>query len=98
MIAKTDTPSPEIAFRSEKVGYLSHFSRGQSGTVVDLILEPELQGRLMGMGLFVGTRFRVLQGGNPSEKKSSTQPMLLAIGDTRIALGPSIASKILVEK
>jgi Fe2+ transport system protein FeoA len=98
MIVKTDTPSPETAFRSEKVVYLSHFSQGKSGTVVDLILEPELQGRLMGMGLFVGTRFRVLQGGNSSEKKSSNQPMLLAIGDTRIALGRSIASKILVEE
>ncbi|MDR2705876.1 MAG: ferrous iron transport protein A [Planctomycetaceae bacterium] len=98
MIAKTDTPSPEIAFRSEKVDYLSHFSQGQCGTVVDLILEPELQGRLMGMGMFVGTRFRVLQSGNSSKTKSSTQPMLLAIGDTRIALGRSIASKILVEK
>lgn len=98
MIAKTDTPSPETAFRSEKVGYLSHFSQGESGTVVDLILEPELQGRLMGMGLFVGTRFRVLQSGNSSKTQSSTQPMLLAIGDTRIALGRSITSKILVEK
>jgi Fe2+ transport system protein FeoA len=98
MIAKTDTPSLEIAFRSEKVDSLSHFSQGQSGTVVDLILEPELQGRLMGMGLFVGTRFRVLQGGNSSKNKSSTQPMLLAIGDTRIALGRSITSKILVEE
>jgi Fe2+ transport system protein FeoA len=98
MIAKTDIPSPETAFRSEKVDYLSHFSQGQSGTVVDLILEPELQGRLMGMGLFVGTRFRVLQSGNSSKTKSSTQPMLLAIGDTRIALGRSITSKILVEE
>jgi Fe2+ transport system protein FeoA len=98
MIAKTDTSSAAMVFRSEKVGYLSHFSQGQSGTVVDLILEPELQGRLMGMGLFVGTRFRVLQGGNSSEKKTSNQPMLIAIGDTRIALGHSIASKILAEE
>ncbi|MDR2438748.1 MAG: ferrous iron transport protein A [Planctomycetaceae bacterium] len=98
MIANIDSPTPETAFRSEKVDYLSHFSEGQSGTIVDLILEPELQGRLMGMGLFAGTRFRVLQGGNSSKTKSSARPILLAIGDTRIALGQSVASKILVEK
>jgi ferrous iron transport protein A len=96
MIAKTDISSPETAFRSEKVNYLSHFSQGESGTIVDLTVEPELQGRLMGMGLFVGTRFRVLQGGTTTS--ASTRPILLAIGDTRIALGQSIASKILVEK
>jgi Fe2+ transport system protein FeoA len=88
-----NTPRLEIAFRSEKVDYLNHFSQGESGTVVDLIVDPELQGRLMGMGLFVGTRFHILQKG-----KTSTQPMLLAIGETRIALGPSIASNILVER
>ncbi|MDR1271140.1 MAG: ferrous iron transport protein A [Planctomycetaceae bacterium] len=98
MIAKTDTSSPETAFRSEKVNYLSHFSQGESGTIVDLTVEPELQGRLMGMGLFVGTRFRVLQGGTTTTTSASTRPILLAIGDTRIALGQSIASKILVEK
>ncbi|MDR2117490.1 MAG: ferrous iron transport protein A [Planctomycetaceae bacterium] len=98
MIANIDSPTPEIAFRSEKVDYLCHFSEGQSGTIVDLILEPELQGRLMGMGLFTGTRFRVLQGGNASKTKPSSRPILLAIGNTRIAIGHSIASKILVEK
>jgi Fe2+ transport system protein FeoA len=61
--------------------------------VVDLIVDPELQGRLMGMGLFVGTRFRILQRG-----KTSTQPALLAIGDTRITLGLSIVSNMLVER
>ncbi|MDR3196499.1 MAG: ferrous iron transport protein A [Planctomycetaceae bacterium] len=93
-----EPPKPETAFRSEKVDYLCHFSEGQSGTIVDLILEPELQGRLMGMGIFAGTRFRVLQGGNTSKTKPSSRPMLLAIGNTRIALGHSIASKILVEQ
>ncbi|MDR0337936.1 MAG: ferrous iron transport protein A [Planctomycetaceae bacterium] len=91
---KTNDPTLETAFRSEKVGYLCHFPQGQSGTIVDLVVEPELQGRLMGMGLFVGTRFRVLQKGSDA---ASTRPILLAIGDTRIALGRSIASKILVE-
>ncbi|MDR1963840.1 MAG: ferrous iron transport protein A [Planctomycetaceae bacterium] len=96
MISKLDTP--ETAFRSDKVEYLSHFSQGQCGTIVDMIVEPELQGRLMGMGLFIGTRFQVLQGGKLPKTPSSDRPILLAIGETRIALGRSIASKILVEK
>jgi Fe2+ transport system protein FeoA len=93
MIAENKTSSLETVFRSEKVDYLSRFTQGQSGTIVEMVAEPELQGRLMGMGLFVGTRFRVLQGGNRPH-----QPMLIAIGETRIALGSSIASQILVEK
>ena len=83
---------PEKAFRSEKVNYLSLFPQGSGGTIVDMTTEPELQGRLMGMGLFIGTRFQLLQGGGDSSK-----PLLLAIGDTRIALGPEIAKTILVE-
>ncbi len=53
---------------------------------------PDLQGRLMGMGLFVGTRFQLLQGGC-----ASTKPLILAVGETRIALGPEIARMIVVE-
>ncbi len=83
----------ENSFRSEKVGYLSRFPTGQTGTVVDMNAESELQGRLMGMGLFVGTRFHLLQGGGGSRK-----PVLLAVGETRIALGPEIATTILVEE
>jgi Fe2+ transport system protein FeoA len=85
--------TPETIFRSEKVDSLSHFTRGQSGTIVEMVVEPELQGRLMGMGLFVGTRFHVIQNGSRNQ-----QPMLIAIGETRIALGPSITSQILVEE
>ena len=83
----------EKGFRSDKVDYLSRFPTGASGTIVDMNTESELQGRLMGMGLFVGTRFQLLQGGAGSQK-----PLLLAVGETRIALGPEIADTILVEK
>ncbi len=82
----------EKSFRSEKIGYLSRFPAGAAGTIVDVNAESDLQGRLMGMGLFVGTRFRLLQGGGGSRK-----PLLLAVGETRIALGPEIARSILVE-
>lgn len=89
----SDKTDAEQIFRNHKVDSLDRFSKGFCGTVVDMNAEPELQGRLMGMGLFVGTRFRLLRGG-----KSSTEPLLLAIGETRIALGPDIARTILVEE
>jgi len=81
-----------MTFRSKKVDYLANFPPGAVGTVVDVNTETELQGRLMGMGLFVGVRFRLLQGGNGSRK-----PLLLAIGDTRIALGYELGRSILAE-
>ena len=82
-----------VSFRSEKVGFLTDFPTGGVGTIVDIDTETELQGRLMGMGLFVGAQFRLLQGGNRSR-----QPLLLAIGDTRIALGCELGRCILVEQ
>jgi Fe2+ transport system protein FeoA len=86
-------PTPETVFRSDKVIYLNSFPQGESGTIVDLTADAELQGRLMGMGMFIGTQFKLLQGGLASRK-----PLLIAIGETRIALGPEIAGTILVEK
>lgn len=87
------TATLEKGFRSDKVDYLIRFFQGDSGTIVDMNTDPELQGRLMGMGLFIGTKFKLLQGGD-----SSRIPILLAVGETRIALGPEIAETILVEK
>ncbi len=89
---KRPAGSLETSFRSEKVDYLSCFPAGQVGTIVDMNAENDLQGRLMGLGLFVGTRFRLLQGGG------FAKPVLLAVGETRIALGPEIARTILVEE
>lgn len=85
--------SLEKGFQSDKTTCLCSFPTGAGGTVVDMTTEPELQGRLMGMGLFVGTRFQLLQGGCGSRK-----PLLLAVGETRIAIGPEIARTIVVEQ
>jgi len=83
----------ERCFRSDRVGSLSRFPNGSHGTVVDVIADVELQGRLMGMGLFVGTRFQLLRSGTIA----SNIPFLLAIGETRVALDHRIAELILVE-
>ena len=80
-------------YRSAKAGSLSQFPGGVHGTVVDVIADVELQGRLMGLGLLTGTRFQLLRSGTVD----SNIPFLLAIGETRIALDHSIAELILVE-
>ncbi len=86
------TSDLERGFRSAKTTFLSQLPVGSQGTVIDLATSPDLQGRLMGMGLFVGTRFQLLQGGEQSK-----WPLILAIGETRIALGPGVANMIVVE-
>jgi Fe2+ transport system protein FeoA len=83
----------ERGFRSEKTCPLNRFPDGLHGTVVDVTADAELQGRLMGMGLFVGTRFRLLRSGT----NNPAIPFLLAIGETRVAVGHEIAGMILVE-
>jgi len=72
---------------------LSRFPNGLHGTVVDVMADAELQGRLMGMGLFVGTRFQLLRSGATTPQI----PFLIAVGETRIAFDHEIAETILVE-
>jgi len=76
---------------------LSRFPNGLQGTIADVIADAELQGRLMGMGLFIGTRFQLLQGGRQGGTAVGSLPLVIAIGETRIALGRAIAEMILVE-
>jgi len=83
----------ENSFRAQSANALSRFPNGLHGTVVDVIADTELQGRLMGMGLFIGTRFQLLRSGATTPKI----PFLLAIGETRIAIDHDIAKTILVE-
>ena len=85
--------SIERSFRSNQIDSLSRFPDGLHGTIVDVTTNAELQGRLMGMGLFVGTRFQLLRSGTIN----SNIPFLLAIGETRIAVDREIAEMILVE-
>ena len=81
------------SFHSDRVGSLSRFPNGSHGTIVDVIADMELQGRLMGMELFTGTRFQLLRSGTVA----SNIPFLLAIGETRGALDHRIAELILVK-
>ena len=92
-ILRMESRHIEKSFRSEQVCSLDRFCDGRHGTIVDLTTDTELQGRLMGMGLFIGTRFQLLRSGT----MTSRIPFQLAIGETRIAIDYEIADKILVE-
>ena len=61
-------------------------------TIVAVTASNELQGRLMGMGLTVGSIVEVFQSHYRGKK-----PLLISVGETRIAIGADIAKMILVE-
>ena len=91
--AAMESKNIEKSFRSEHVCSLDRFYDGLYGTIVDITADAELQGRLMGMGLFIGTRFQLLRNGS----RTSRTPSLLAVGETRIAADCEITDKIFVE-
>ncbi len=87
MITSTDS------FKSTHIQDLARIPAGETATIVAINTEQELQGRLMGMGLFVGTKVDILRGG-----QGKSGPLLVGIGNTRLALGRDVASTILVEE
>lgn len=72
---------------------LNNVTSGKTVTVVAIKAEQELLGRLMGLGIFVGTKLVLFRGG-----KTQAGPLLLGVENTRIALGREIAKSILVEE
>ena len=71
---------------------LGHLTAGECATVVGIQAENALQGRLMGMGLRVGARVRVLHVTGRWRRVYR-----LATGHTRLALGHVLANSVLVE-
>ena len=78
------------SLKSAKICKLDSLSTLQLATVVGLDTSNDLQGRLMGMGLTIGARVEVLQNGR-------FKPLLIGVGESRIAMGRDIAAMILVE-
>ena len=78
--------------KSRHICILDTLNTSDCATVVGLNTSNELQGRLMGMGLTVGVKVEVLQGGNGRFK-----PLLIGVGESRIAIGRDIAKMVLVE-
>jgi Fe2+ transport system protein FeoA len=70
---------------------LSALRARQEGTVIALEGGQECQARLVSMGVHVGCDLKVLHS---SEGQDS--PTLIAIGDTRLAIGREMLDSILV--
>ena len=84
---------PSISgLKSPRICVLDVLNTSDRATVVGLNTSSDLQGRLTGMGLTIGAKVEILQGGH-----SRFKPLLVGVGDTRIALGHDIAKMVLVE-
>jgi ferrous iron transport protein A len=71
---------------------LSGAGSGQRALVVGFQGGAEFQGRIVSMGLNIGSEVEVLSGCD-----SGKGPILVAVGETRLALGHGMADKIIVE-
>ena len=70
---------------------LSCLAVSEKATVIGIPTDPDLQGRLLGLGLFPGREIELQQG------SAGQRPLRIAIGNTRIAMSPEIADQIIVE-
>lgn len=70
---------------------LTQMREGEKGVVVDIQGGYGARQRLLSMGIAPGTKIFVLKSGNPG-------PYIIAIGNTRIALGKGVAEKIVVRR
>ncbi len=69
---------------------LSFLGEGESGTVVWVRAGRGLTGKLLSMGISPGARVRVL--------KSGPGPLLIEIGQTRMAISRGVAMKVVVRR
>ena len=70
---------------------LSAIAAGKTGTVVALTGGRQFQHRLSSMGIHVGCDIEILRSSNDQRG-----PILIAAGETRLAIGQGMADKILV--
>jgi len=78
--------------KSPHVRLLDSLNISNYATIVELNTSNELQNRLMGMGLTIGAKVEILHGGH-----SRFKPLVVGVGESRIAIGRDIAGMILVE-
>lgn len=69
---------------------LASLAAGASGVVVDMAGGHAFQDRLMSMGLLLGSTVRVVRAGGRG-------PTLVAVGETRLAVGRGMSEKVMVQ-
>jgi ferrous iron transport protein A len=79
-----------MASREGSMTPLTSLPQGARAVVTDLVGGHAFQQRVASMGLQAGYEIRVLQNHRRG-------PMLIAVGDTRLALGRGMARKVFVE-
>ena len=77
--------------REERLIPLTMVTPGQEVTLIEINGGRGLRSRLVSMGLIPGAKIRVLS-------KNTAGPLLIAIKNTRLALGWGMAWKILVRQ
>jgi len=78
--------------KSPHIHMLDSLNMSDRATVVELNASNELQSRLMGMGLTIGAKVEILHGG-----RGRFKPLVVGVGESRIAIGHDIAKMVLVE-
>ena len=68
---------------------LAFLGEGEAGRVVEIRAGRGLTRRLIAMGIAPGMKVRVLKSSGPG-------PILVEVGQTRIALGRGVAMKVIV--
>jgi len=86
-----DNPSV-CKVKSPHICMLDSLNISDRATIVKLNASNELQCRLMGMGLTIGAKVEILHGG-----RSRFKPLVVGVGESRIAIGRDIAKMVLVE-
>lgn len=69
---------------------VSQLCAGQQADVVGMAVSEKIQERLAGLGLNMGARFSLIQGGGGV-------PFILAVDETRVAMGKELAEKIYIK-
>jgi len=70
---------------------LSFIEPGKEVRIIDTRAGRALAGRLARMGIYLGSRIRVISNSIPG-------PMIIGIGDKRIGLGRGMCNKIIVRR
>jgi len=78
--------------KSSRTCMLDSLNMSERATVLELSASNELRGRLIAMGLTVGAKVEILHGG-----RGRFKPLVVGVGESRIAIGRDIARMVLVE-
>ena len=92
--ANSDSCGNPAVFGAEpvRICMLDALNLSDRATVIEMNTSKELQNRLMGIGLTLGAKVEILHGGHNHFK-----PLVIGVGESRIAIGRDIAKMVLVE-